>query len=164
VILRRANAGQNSFVSGLPVAETSFVENLIGAVATVVTSDNGQFRVTGVEPGQYLISTERDGFIRSEYGQRTPTSNGVAVPVSAGQSVTLDLKMVQAGVISGRVITPEGEPAAQASVVAYAYRYTNGQRSLAEVKSAQTNDLGEYRRVGGSSTGRLPVSGLYSRL
>jgi hypothetical protein len=39
----------------------------------------------------------------------------------------------------------DGEPAAQATVHAYTYQYANGQRSLAEVTNAQTNDLGEYR-------------------
>jgi hypothetical protein len=53
--------------------------------------------------------------------------------------------MLQASVVSGRIITAEGEPAAQATVQAYTYQYSNGQRSLAEVKNVQTNDLGEYR-------------------
>jgi len=118
---------------------------LAGAVATVITDGNGRFTFTGVDPGQYEISAERDGFIRSQYGQRTPTGSGVVVPVTANQRLTIDLKMLQASVVSGRIINAEGEPAAQATVQVYTYEYSNGQRTLAEGKSVQTNDLGEYR-------------------
>jgi len=118
---------------------------LAGAVATVTTDGNGRFTFTGVDPGQYEISAERDGFIRSQYGQRTPTGSGVVVPVTANQRLTIDLKMLQASVVSGRIINADGEPAAQATVQVYTYQYSNGQRTLAEGKSVQTNDLGEYR-------------------
>jgi hypothetical protein len=47
--------------------------------------------------------------------------------------------------VSGRIINADGEPAAQATVQVYTYQYSNGQRTLAEGKSVQTNDLGEYR-------------------
>ena len=137
--------GQNPLITGLGAGDNRLFVNVVGAVATVVTDNNGRFTITGVEPGQYQIAAERDGFVRSEYGQRTPTGNGIAVPVSANQRLTLDLKMLQASVVSGRVTTAEGEPAAQATVQAYTYQYSNGQRSLAEVKTTQTNDLGEYR-------------------
>ena len=147
VTLRAGGArGQNPLLAGIGAAgEGRLLANIVGAVATVATDSNGRFTITGVQPGQYQIAAERDGFIRTEYGQRTPTGNGVNVPVTANQRLTVDLKMLQGSVVSGRVITPEGEAAAQAEVQAYTYQYSNGQRTLAEVKSTRTNDLGEYR-------------------
>ena len=146
VILRSGGArGQNPVLAGFVAGDNRALANIVAAVATVATDGNGRFTMTGVEPGQYQLSAEREGFVRSEYGQRTPTGNGVTVPVSANQHLMLDLKMLQASVLSGRVITAEGEAAAQATVQAYTYEYSNGQRTLAEVKTTQTNDLGEYR-------------------
>jgi hypothetical protein len=98
-----------------------------------------------VDPNSYQVSAEREGFIRSEYGQRTPTGRGVPVSVAANQNLRIELKMLQAGVVSGRVAAPDGLPASRATVHAYTYQYTGGQRTLAQVSSTQTNDLGEYR-------------------
>lgn len=146
VTLRSSNRGQNAALGNLATAGAiGTLVNLASAVATVTTDGNGRFTLTGVAAGQYQISSERDGFIRSEYGQRTPTGRGVSVQIADSQHLMIDLKMLQASVISGRVITADGEPAAQTTVQAYAYQYSNGQRTLAEVKTAQTNDLGEYR-------------------
>ena len=147
VTLQASNRGQGQapLIAGLAGPDGRVLASLAAAVATVTTDGNGRFTFTGVNPGQYQISADRDGFIRSQYGQRTPTANGAIVPVSANQHLTIDLKMLQASVVSGRIITAEGEPAAQATVQAYTYQYSNGQRTLAEVKNVQTNDLGEYR-------------------
>src|ERR1051326_1387514 len=48
-------------------------------VLVPVTTDNqGQFHIFGIQPGEYRIAAERDGFIRQEYGQRTPAGRGIA--------------------------------------------------------------------------------------
>ena len=147
VTLRRGNnAAANGALAGLALgANQSLLVNAVGMVGTVTTDGNGRFVFTGVEPNSYLISAELDGFIRSEYGQRTPTGRGVVVPVAANQTLKADLKMLRAGVVSGRVVTPEGLPAARATVQAYTYQYSAGQRTLDQVNTTQTNDLGEYR-------------------
>ncbi len=126
----------------------ALIANLGTAALTVSTDANGRFTITGIDPGNYQISADREGFIRAEYGQRTPTGPGVAVKLAANQRFTADLQMVQASVISGRVITPDGDPASNATAQAYTYQYSNGERTLAQVATVQTNDLGEYRLFG----------------
>jgi protocatechuate 3,4-dioxygenase beta subunit len=143
VSLRRAGAGQNRGAA----LDAALLANVAGGV-TVTTDANGRFTMTGVEPGDYMLSAERQGFIRSEFGQRTPTGSGIAVKLLANQRFTANLPMTQASVISGRVLTPDGDPALNAEVQAYTYRYSNGERALAEVGNARTNDLGEYRLFG----------------
>jgi hypothetical protein len=121
----------------------------LGAAAVSVNTDaNGRFAITGVEPGDYRIAAEREGFLRSEYGQRTPTGSGITLKIAANQRFTADLQLVQASVISGRLLTTEGEASPNTPVQAYSYRYASGQRTLAQVADTQTNDLGEYRLFG----------------
>ncbi|HEX4999160.1 MAG TPA: carboxypeptidase regulatory-like domain-containing protein [Terriglobia bacterium] len=116
-----------------------------GPVAASGVSDKqGHFVINNVEPGEYIVAVERDGYIRQEYGQRTDASGGAPISLPAGKT-TLDFQMVPAGVISGKVTDPDGQAVADARVQAYTYRYSGGKRSMAEVSSAQTNDLGEYR-------------------
>jgi hypothetical protein len=115
------------------------------AAATGFTDKQGHFLITEVEPGDYIVAAERDGFIRQEYGQRTDTSGGTPVTLVAGKRTTIDFQLVSAGVITGKVTDPEGSPVADARIQAYTYRYAGGKRSMASVSSAQTNDLGEYR-------------------
>jgi hypothetical protein len=58
------------------------------------------------------------------------------------------IKMTQFGVISGRVVTPEGQPISDINIYAQKAIYSNGQRSFKTLKRVQTNDLGEYRLFG----------------
>lgn len=121
-------------------------QNPFGNVRTPVTTDaTGRFLVTGVDPGQYRIYAERDGYIRQEYGQRTTTGSGTVISVAAGQRLELQFQMLPAGVISGRVSDEQGEPAARGEVQAWAFQYPDGKRSLSQIANAQTNDIGEYR-------------------
>src|SRR5439155_6620009 len=127
-------------------------------IAPVTTGPSGQFRILGVEPGQYRISAERDGFIRQEYGQRNPGSKGVQISIVAGQQLTIDFQMLPAGVISGRILDEQGDPLAGATVQAQTYQYVNGKPILVGVPQfspiaegvvppirTTTNDRGEYR-------------------
>src|SRR5438128_2510797 len=102
-------------------------------IAPVTTGDSGQFRILGVEPGQYRIAAERDGFIRQEYGQRNPAGKGVQISIVAGQQLTIDFQMLPAGVISGRILDEQGDPLAGATVQAQTYQYVNGKPILVGV-------------------------------
>jgi len=152
VTLIRANATQNPLGRGIATGATdiqgrlgALTTALSGAAVSVTTDGNGRFTVTGLDPGQYRVSADRAGFIHAEYGQRTPTGRGIDVSAVSNQTVTITLPMQAASVISGRVLTPDGEAAANNSVQVYTYQYTNGQRTLAQVANTRTNDLGEYR-------------------
>jgi hypothetical protein len=111
------------------------------------TSMDGRFVLPNVPAGAYrLYATQAQGFVLTEYGQRSINGKGRPVLVSEGQRLRdVQLAMTPAGSISGRLVDREGEPVVRAHVQAFRVSYVNGRRTLRVVQSVQTNDLGEYR-------------------
>jgi protocatechuate 3,4-dioxygenase beta subunit len=122
------------------------------SIASVSTDGTGHYLITGLAPGEYRISAERDGFIHQEYSRGAPISIGTAAMRRA------DFQLSPAGVITGRVLDDIGEPLVGAIVQAQAYQFINGKMTLMPVPGqssqpgtytppaqASTNDLGEYR-------------------
>jgi 5-hydroxyisourate hydrolase-like protein (transthyretin family) len=136
--------------TGDPVSKASVTITLVnGARAqtyTATTANNGQFAFQNLVPGQYRLSATRSGYVRTEYGARSPNRPGLPITLNAGQKMTdVALQIMQAGTIAGRVYDRDGEPLANVTVEALKYSYQEGQRVMNVVQTARTNDLGEYR-------------------
>ena len=116
-------------------------------IPAVLTDDRGRFQIKDIDPGNYRIVAARNGFARQEYGQRSFNRSGTIISVRAGQQVQdIEFKLTPAPTISGRVVDMLGEP--QPGITIQALRSTydaNGKRTLQQVQTARTNDLGEYR-------------------
>jgi hypothetical protein len=71
---------------------------------------------------------------------------GMALTVSAGQTINnVVLPMIASPTISGHTFFPNGEPLAAAVVQAYRWRYTPFGPRMKIVRTALTDDAGEYR-------------------
>src|SRR5262245_11941116 len=113
---------------------------------TATTTTAGQFAFQNLEPGQYKLSASRNGYVRMEYGARSPNRPGLPIGLNTAQKIgDVILQLMPAGTISGRVFDRDGEPLANVSVEALKYSYQEGQRVMNVVQTSRTNDLGEYR-------------------
>ena len=113
---------------------------------TATSTTGGQFSFQNLEPGQYRLAATRGGYVRMEYGARSPNRPGLPLTVNPGQRLTnIILQLMPAGTITGRVFDRDGEPLANVNVEALKYSYQEGQRVMNVVQTARTNDLGEYR-------------------
>jgi len=113
---------------------------------TATSTTGGQFSFQNLEPGQYRLAATRAGYVRMEYGARSPSRPGLPITLSPGQRLTnIVLQLMPAGTITGRVFDRDGEPLANVNVEALKYSYQEGQRIMNVVQTARTNDLGEYR-------------------
>ncbi|HEY7335650.1 MAG TPA: carboxypeptidase-like regulatory domain-containing protein [Bryobacteraceae bacterium] len=77
------------------------------------TSDAvGRFKITGIAPGRYRTNAEKDGFASPAIDIAAFLSNpGISIAASP-DPVRVDLKLAPLSAIRGRVVDPEGKPAA----------------------------------------------------
>ena len=124
---------------------------------TVVTDDDGQFRVEGLPAGRYAVSAVRPAFLMVA-SAATPvvTAKQIAV-VRAGAATDVELVMIRGGVITGRVLDPEGRRAPHQYVTLFRTTVEQGRARFDPVRvpsanlgfyGVVTDDLGEYRLYG----------------
>src|SRR6267142_1428731 len=129
---------------------------------SVFTGADGAFTFRNLAPGRYTISVTHDGFVPQEDRRRGLTVSGLSVTLAADQTLKdIVLPMIPAPVITGNVFDPHGEPLAAALVRAYLRQYTPYGTQLKIVRTAMTNDMGEFRLFG-LNFGEYFVSAGYS--
>jgi len=153
--------GQGGSISGV-VVKSSSGEPVAGAVVkltdeapsiappgfqlrTATTAADGSFRFDQIDAGEYYVVANAAGFLPTEYGQRGPTSAGIAFEVRNGQRVNVRLTMWPTSSISGRVTDADGDPVGRVQVLALRLVYTDGKPSMTIAQTVMTNDRGEYR-------------------
>src|SRR5688572_9701075 len=89
-----------------------------GRVLTARTDERGEFAFTGLAGGEYVLSAAKPGYTIREIDERgilrSPFTFNLA---DAEQSAGLELTMRRAGSIAGRVVQPDGTPAAGVQVL-----------------------------------------------
>ena len=131
-------------------------------VPRAVTGADGKFTITGVEPGRYTLSAERNGYVRFTYDAKK-SGQGMPLQINAGETVKdLSLKLTPHGVVSGRILDEDGDPMSQVQVQVLRQRYRDGQKHLESAGGGSTNDLGEFR-IASLAAGRYFVAAMPPR-
>jgi hypothetical protein len=116
---------------------------------TARTDPGGRFVLKDLEPGEYNLWVNRDGYLGMGYGQEVPNGPGKLLKLAPGQQKKdLVFRLIPTGAIIGRVYDEEGEPISGVGVQALRFTFFNGHRRLDPVMGTSTNDLGEYRLAG----------------
>lgn len=114
---------------------------------TSVADANGRFVFRDLAAGNYRVFTERQGYLRGEYGRSVASGNGTPVWLVEGQATRITVTMIPTGAISGRVLD-DGRPARGVLVRAMRASFFDGRRTLNMADYARSDDLGEYRLFG----------------
>ncbi len=123
-----------------------------------LTDDGGAFELTELPAGRYTLTVSKSGFITLSYGQRRPLQAGTPLQLGEGQQMGgLELRLPRGSVIAGHVFDESGDPLPGATIRVMRYQYAQGERQLAPVGTAQSDDLGAYR-VWGLNPGDYYVS------
>src|SRR6516165_3201560 len=142
--LRKANLVLRMNVAAL---QTQRGQQPVATTYTATSDAMGKFAFANVDPGDYQLRVVRDGYADTVLGN---TGSGRKVPqpillVRADRKSDFTVKMIPYGAIAGMLLDEDGDPIRNLRVTAMAYRYTPNGRELREVRSASSNDLGEYR-------------------
>jgi hypothetical protein len=133
-------------VTNAPVkrARITVLRRTPGPAPQNVASDmEGRFRISGLEPGTYVLIANHHSYPIAFRGQgRTALST---VVVAAGERAQVTLKLTPPSAISGTIIDAEGDPVSGCSVDAYTAEYENGTLKLLGRGQATSDDRGEYR-------------------
>jgi len=131
----------------------------VPATDSVVTDASGAFEFRNVYPGDCTLLAARPGFAGRVRASSSGMGSMVRLALASGQKVTdLKLRIDPEGVISGKVVDENGDPARNVMVSALRPSYAQGVRRLTSegVSLNSTNDLGEYR-IFGLTPGRYYV-------
>lgn len=125
----------------------------------VVTSDsNGSFLFDNIDPGRYVLSAERTGYLQQWFGARGPNRPGLSLTAGADAPLKdLVIMLTPQGIISGKVADEDGEPLAFAGVSVYRMGYQGGQKQLVRAGSAVSAADGSFL-AGFLAPGRYYVS------
>ena len=121
---------------------------------TVRTDSSGEYTFRDLEPGQYVVTATRNGYIPRNYGQKRSHSFrrddvGTALTVAPGQILgDIDFHLIRAGVVEGSVVDQDNEPVERVSVMLNGYRSLGSERRLLPFGRDETDDRGQFRIFG----------------
>lgn len=117
---------------------------------TAMTDAEGRYEFRDLPGGRFTLSATKSGFVTMQYGQTRPFESGKTIEIVDTQVLEkADIMMPRGSVIAGRILDEFGDPVADAMVSAMRSSWAGGRRRLlSSGRTAQTNDLGQYRIYG----------------
>jgi protocatechuate 3,4-dioxygenase beta subunit len=105
-----------------------------------ITNSKGEYRITNVPPGNYTVAPVADSFIVATGEAERP------VMVSKAETIEdLDFSLMPGGVITGKVVDPDGRPVIEEEV----HLFPEQRQGAFSVRpAAMTDDRGIYRIFG----------------
>lgn len=145
--LRRATVSATSTRPPEPPANGRFVPP---RPYSARTDDDGRFTIRELPAGEYNVVARRAGYVDQSFGQTTPSTPSRRVHVADGAAVgPLAFRLVRGGVVTGRVIDEQGEPAERVQVRTVRAQRIGGQtRWVGFSMGDMTDDQGHYRLFG----------------
>jgi protocatechuate 3,4-dioxygenase beta subunit len=116
------------------------LDHVGGPIHLVAETDAaGQFQFTGLSAGVYRLSASRAGYL--------PRPTKITLTLgSTGRATAPTIRLRPQGVITGRVLEDDGEPAPGAGVVVYRQVFRHGKKRWERLSAfATANEAGEYR-------------------
>jgi len=109
----------------------------------MITSADGRFLFQGLTAGKYSLEGRRQGYIGAAYDSHEQYSTAIVTGADL-DTEHLVLRLAPDGLIAGKVLDESGEPVRHAAVAVYYEDHSSGIGQVQQIRSTQTDDLGEY--------------------
>jgi len=136
-------AGTSEPIAGVQVRLTGVNDQNL-----VLTDSDGKFSFPNVSAGvNYRVSFSLNGFVRKDYGQRSPFGRGIPFRLDPGQVMSgLVVPMTPTGNVDGRITNELGQPMEGIQVRLMRQFYSeDGEVGFEAAGTTRTNDRGQYR-------------------
>jgi len=150
-----------SEVDGQPLSRARLVVSspALSEPRVELSGADGRFRVGRLPAGDYSVTASKSGYVTTVFGL-VATGRTFAISLVDGQETSpIEIRLVPAGVIAGRILDGDGTPFEGAQVDALRYQEQDGLRTLVSIGQATTDDRGEFR-IGGLTAGLYYVSAM----
>ena len=130
-------------VTGAPIAGAKVVVSTVSGDVTWGRSDpGGMFSRRILSQGQHLLTVTRKGYSMTGGG-----GLGTTVDIPVNGEIETTVRMVQLGVVAGRVLDQFGDPVRNALVRTLDREHSGQEEYFESFSTATTDDRGEYRIV-----------------
>jgi len=146
-------AGRVLDSNNLPVvgATVTATNAATGISRTVVTNDDGRYRLIELPPGTYNLKASMQGFANQEKNE---------LATIAGQNVQLDFTLQPAGVTAEQIITLDGDNEPIVDTTRTIVGGTVAEREIEEIPNVSRNALDLVLTLGGTTEEQLSTDGL----
>ncbi len=128
-----------------------------------VTDAEGRFTLDNLDPGSYLLSARRTGYLDQGFGAPEPEVVGPPVKLAPGDTLgDVTLKLTPQSLLYGKVIDEDGDPVPDAEVMVYKLSYAGGRKQFANVTNTVSQADGSLI-VGNLRPGRYYLSAFIRR-
>ena len=135
-----------SAATGTPLAQTRVTlidTNNSRNAASLLTGEGGRFTFPRLGPGKYSLQGSRRGYLTSGYQQHEQFWSAIVTGEEL-ETENLQLRLMPAAVLSGKVLDETGEPVRGAEIKLYMEQHANGMTRVMPAGNTQANDLGVF--------------------
>jgi Carboxypeptidase regulatory-like domain/TonB-dependent Receptor Plug Domain/TonB dependent receptor len=139
--------------NGLAIVGATVKATLVdtGAERTVVTNDDGRFRLIELKPGLYKVAVSQSGF---------GTKQRADLQTVSGQNLQIDFQLAPADIKADTTVTVSDDDSPPVDVTRTVVGGTISEREIEEIPNNTRNALDLVLTLGGTSEEQLSTSGL----
>jgi hypothetical protein len=133
----------------LPRAVVQATSSDLADPRSATTDALGRYDFRDLPSGKYLLFATKPTYVSAPLGGRVPSDAGKTVKLGDAETASnVDIRLIRAAAISGRVVDDNGEPVPYVDVQVLQAQFVGGARRLTVIRpivACKTDDLGQYR-------------------